>query len=360
MSLKGDNEPVFVVKEATSIAVPSVQELVKKDPLQVPAKYVRSHEEMEKDKLMPHLSSEVPIIDFALLSDGNVEELSKMDIACKEWGFFQLVNHGVKKEVRQRLKDATTEFFNLPIEEKEKSAMASDDIFGYGHDPIYSEDQMFEWSDSLVLLVHPSRYSNPSYWPKTPKGFKEIVEAYSSEVHRVGVELLNFFSMIMGMQKQVLFGLHKESMAIIRANYYPPCNMPEQVMGLNPHSDTCTITLLMQDDDVSGLEIKHKGNWVPVNPIPDALVINVADMLEIWSNGKYKSIEHRAIINKNKGRTSYALFISPMYDVEVEPVDSMMDELNPKLYKKIRYGDLLKEAFKKKFDGKPHIDMLKV
>ncbi|KAK7256765.1 hypothetical protein RIF29_30231 [Crotalaria pallida] len=94
MGLKGDNELVSAMEEAptyvTSIAVPSVHELVKKDPSQVPEKYVRSHKEMEKDNYMPHLSSEVPIIDFALLSNGNKEELSKLDIACKEWGFFQI------------------------------------------------------------------------------------------------------------------------------------------------------------------------------------------------------------------------------------------------------------------------------
>ncbi|KAK7256768.1 hypothetical protein RIF29_30236 [Crotalaria pallida] len=72
-----------------SIPVPSVQEIVKKDPLEIPEKDVRSHEEIEKDKVMPHLSSEIPVIDLELLSNGNEEELSKLDIACKEWGLFQ-------------------------------------------------------------------------------------------------------------------------------------------------------------------------------------------------------------------------------------------------------------------------------
>jgi len=85
----------------------------------------------------------------------------------------------------------------------------------------------------------------------------------------------------MGMRKHVLFGLHKESYQVLRLNYYPPCSTPEQVQGLSPHSDTSSITLLMQDDDVTGLEIRHQGGWVPVNPIPDALVVNVGDVTEV-------------------------------------------------------------------------------
>jgi len=85
----------------------------------------------------------------------------------------------------------------------------------------------------------------------------------------------------MGLEKHVLAGLHKEVLQGLRVNYYPPCNTPENVLGLSPHSDSSTITLLMQDDDVSGLEIRHKGNWVPVTPISDALVVNVGDVIEV-------------------------------------------------------------------------------
>jgi len=65
-------------------------------------------------------------------------------------------------------------------------------------------------------------------------------------------------------------------------NYYPPCNTPEQVLGMSSHSDTGTITLLMQDDDVSGLEIRNKGKWVPINPISDAIVVNIGDVIEVF------------------------------------------------------------------------------
>jgi len=91
---------------------------------------------------------------------------------------------------------------------------------------------------------------------------------------------------IMGMQKHVFLGLHNESLEGLRMNYYPPCNKPEQVLGLSPHSDTSTITLLMQDDDITGLEIRHQGGWVPVTPISDALVVNLGDVIEVLNLAK--------------------------------------------------------------------------
>ncbi|RZB52612.1 Protein SRG1 isoform A [Glycine soja] len=348
-----DEAPSF----ASSLPVPNVQEMVRNNPLQVPERYARSQEELEKVNHMPHLSSEVPVIDLALLSNGNKEELLKLDVACKEWGFFQIVNHGVQKELLQKMKDAASEFFELPAEEKKKYAMDSSDIQGYGQAYVVSEEQTLDWSDALMLVTYPTRYRKLQFWPKTPEGFKEIIEAYASEVRRVSQELLSLLSVIMGMQKHVLLELHQESLQALRVNYYPPCSTPEQVLGLSPHSDANTITLLMQDDDITGLEIRHQGGWVPVTPISDALVVNVGDVIEIWSNGKYKSVEHRAVTNKNKRRISYALFLCPQDDVEVEPLDYMIDSHNPKLYQKVRYGDYLRQSMKRKMEGKAHIDV---
>ncbi|KAI4354531.1 hypothetical protein L6164_003384 [Bauhinia variegata] len=363
MTLNAD-ETIRQIEEAPtyapSIPVSNVQEMVKKEPWQVPQRYVRSQEEMDKIIDMSHLSSEIPVIDLSLLSCGNKEELLKLDAACKEWGFFQLVNHGVPKEVLQRMKNSAAEFFELPVEEKNKFAMPPNDIQGYGHAYVVSEEQILDWSDALIYVVYPTHYRKLHLWPNTPEGFKEIIEAYSSEVKRVGEELLSSLSMIMGMQKHALLEVHKELVQALRVNYYPPCSSPDQVLGLSPHSDTSTISILMQDDDVSGLEIRHTGGWVPVTPISDALVVNVGDVIEMWSNGKYKSIEHRAVTNKNKGRFSHASFLFPHDEVEVEPLDLMVDDQRPKMYRRVRYGDFLRQSMNMKMNGKAHVDGAKI
>ncbi|KAE8692447.1 putative disease resistance protein [Hibiscus syriacus] len=291
---------------APSIPVPNVQELMREDPSQVPQRYVRDLKDRPKDTDLSHLSSLIPLIDFSLLLLGNEEELNKLDLACQDWGFFQ----------------------------KNKYAMPSDDIQGYGHGYVVLEEQILDW---------------------------EIIEEYSNVIRKFGTELMESFSLIMGMEKEALLGLHKQLIQVYRVNYYPPCSKPDQVLGVSPHSDSSTITILMQDDGVCGLQIKHDNEWVPVNPFPYALVVNVGDVIEMWSNGKYKSIEHRAVANDNRARISYASFLFPHDKVEIEPLNHMIDQkTEQQIYKKVKYGDYLRNSMKRKMEGKAHTQMAKV
>ncbi|KAF4369776.1 hypothetical protein F8388_011042 [Cannabis sativa] len=384
----GDNKPTY----PPSLQVPNVQEMVLKDPLKVPERYLRNEKEMHARPDLSYLSSQVPVIDVSLLSNGDKEELLKLDLACREWGFFQVVNHGVEGKVLQGLKDASAEFFELPLEEKNKISMPPNDIQGYGHAYVVSEDQKLDWSDTLIMLVYPSWFRNLNIWPAKPQRFKYVycfdshnfmqnsltfisgvvrlikmlhqhrdsMEAYSTELKRVAMELLGSLSLIMGMEKGSLIGLHKELVQAMRVNYYPPCQTPEKVLGISPHSDTSTITILTQDGDVTGLQIRHQGGWVPVKAIPNALIVNVGDVTEILSNGKYKSVEHRAVTNESKTRLSYATFFVPLDEVEIGPLSHLIDTKGSlPLYKKIKYGDYVRTSMKMKHDGKAHIQIAK-
>ncbi|KAM2954473.1 hypothetical protein FF1_032745 [Malus domestica] len=92
-------------------------------------------------------------------------------------------------------------------------------------------------------------------------------------------------------------------------------------------------------------------------PIPNAFVVNVGDVTEIWSNGKYKSIEHRAVANERKARISYASFICPHFDVEIGPLDQMVD--TSRMYKKIKYGGYLMTSLSGDYRGKGHTEITK-
>ena len=88
-------------------------------------------------------------------------------------------------------------------------------------------------------------------------------------------------SVLMGMKEDDLGDLHKVMKIAMRMNYYPPCSKPELVLGRSPHSDGGSITLLLQDDDLTGLQIKHKGGWIPVKPVLGAFVVNIGDTIEV-------------------------------------------------------------------------------
>lgn len=94
-------------------------------------------------------------------------------------------------------------------------------------------------------------------------------------------------SLVMGMEKDALLRLHQELVQPMSVAYYPPCFMPDKVLGLSPHSDKGTLGILMQEDDVPGLQIKHEGKWVPIKPLPGAFVVNVGDITEVRSKALY-------------------------------------------------------------------------
>lgn len=98
----------------------------------------------------------------------------------------------------------------------------------------------------------------------------------------VGEALLGSISLNMRLEKNTLLDEHKETIQSLRINYYPPCSRPDLVLGISPHSDASSITIVMQEDNVCGLQIHHEGEWVPVKPIPNALVVNIGDTIVVY------------------------------------------------------------------------------
>ncbi|KAH6762695.1 hypothetical protein C2S52_020128 [Perilla frutescens var. hirtella] len=260
------------------------------------------------------------------------------------------------------MKSAIAEFFYLPLSEKKKYAMQND-IHGYGQVYVVSEDQKLDWNDALVLMALPYNIRNMKYWPLSIPGFKEAVEEYAAEIQRIADEIFINLSLLMGVDKDFLKQIHGDMMQGIRMNYYPSCSRPDLVLGVSPHSDSSTMTILVQDDEITGLQIKYHGIWVPVNPIPNAIVVNIGDSMEVWSNGKYKSIEHRVVTNVEKPRISAAAFMIPGNDVELNPLETMVDdELRPRIFRNgVEYVDYLRYTLAKKMEGKSaNIEYLKL
>ena len=107
------------------------------------------------------------------------------------------------------------------------------------------------------------------------------MEAYSKEVQMVAEEIYANLSLLMGMDRDGLKRLQGELKQAVRLNYYPACSRPVLVLGVSPHSDGSALTLLLQDDEITSLQIKHKEDWIPVKPIPNSLVVNVGDAIEV-------------------------------------------------------------------------------
>jgi isopenicillin N synthase-like dioxygenase len=189
--------------------------------------------------------------------------------------------------------------------------------------------------------------------------FRHSVDVYSSEVAKLSCRLLEFMAKGMGAEPASLLGMFEGQPQGMRMNYYPPCWQADQVLGLSPHSDACGLTILLQKKDVQGLQVKRDGKWFAVDALDGALIVNVGDVLEILSNGKFRSAEHRAVIHQNTERISVAVFHQPCQDLIVGPLPEFVkgDKVR---YRSTSYRDFLTQFLKAKLDGKNHLEKLKL
>ncbi|KAL0298086.1 UNVERIFIED_CONTAM: protein SRG1 [Sesamum calycinum] len=298
---------------------------------------------------------DVPVIDFSLLGRGDEGERKKLDVACQEWGFFQIINHGAEEAI-PKMKATVIDFYDLPLSEKNKYAMPPDYFEGYSQDNKVGERKR-DWYDILWLLTMPPHSRNTKYWPLTVPGFKESVEEYATQVQRVTYEILGNLSLLMRVERDVLKELHGEVKQGTRLNYYPACARPDLVFALSPHHDYTSISFVLQEDDITALQIKHKEMWVPVKPIPNAISVLVGDVLESWSNGKYKGLEHRVVANVEKPRISVISFVIPSDEAELNPLKTMVDDDHPPIYKNgVKYIDYLLYANTKETEEDKYVN----
>ncbi|KAK9115749.1 hypothetical protein Sjap_014696 [Stephania japonica] len=297
----------------------------------VPDRYVRP--ELEFDVVCLDDSLKIPIIDFSKLNDDQQfanDELMNFRNACEEWGFFQLINHGVSEDLIEKMKDDIKEFFKLPLEKKNAYAQLPNSIEGYGQLFVVSEDQKLDWADMLLCRTLPLDQRNMRYWPAHPPSFRETLDQYSTGMQRVSLVLFGLLAKNLGLEPEKVTDHFKNGAQAMRINYYPPA----------PQAD------------------KEKWMWVPVEPIPGALTVNIGDIIEVMSNGAYKSIEHRVVINL-KECLSIAAFHSLTPDGIISPIPDLLKENDPN-YITMSFKELNKRFLAQKLDGKSFLEYMKI
>ncbi|URD82334.1 2OG-Fe(II) oxygenase superfamily [Musa troglodytarum] len=303
---------------------------------------------------------DIPVIDFSrfLDPDSSRDESSKLHLACQNWGFFQLINHTVPKEVIEKMKLDVREFFQLPLEEKRQLAQVTGDVQGYGQLFVVSKDQKLDWADVLYLNTQPAPERCLRFWPTQPLTFRAALDNYSAELKNLADRLLEIMAKNLELNPDVVTDKFKVGIQSIRFNYYPPCPQADKVLGFSQHSDADLITLVLQVNQVQGLQIKRSGEWFPVMPLPGAFIVNVGDIFEILSNGRYKSIEHRVVVNTERERLSIATFHSPQSHAMIGPLQELVRGSGAR-YKTVNHEDFMKLFFSSKLDGKSFLDRMR-
>nr|UEC50075.1 flavonol synthase [Lilium cernuum] len=319
--------------------VERVQALATLDTL--PPEFIRSEHEQPGITTFHGPIPEIPVIDF---SDPDRSRIDRaIADAAREWGFFQLVNHGIPSEVIAELQRVGREFFEeVPQEEKEAIATVpgSGSFEGYGTKLQKDLDGKKAWVDYLFHNVWPQKRVNYKFWPKNPKDYRKANEEYTKYLLGVMDEMLKSLSVGLGLEEHVL----KEASGgedielLMKINYYPRCPRPDLALGVVQHTDMSVLTILVPND-VPGLQVFKDDHWFDAKYIPNALVVHIGDQIEILSNGTYKSVLHRTTVKKEKARMSWPVFCSPPGDMVVGPLPQFVSDENPAKYKTKKYKD---------------------
>nr|XP_043635269.1 hyoscyamine 6-dioxygenase-like [Erigeron canadensis] len=305
----------------------------------VPKDYVMPPEKRAGDFIK--ISKEIPVIN---LQNDRSEVVQQILKACQEFGLFQVINHGVSDDMMADIMVLYNEFFNMPVEDKlgvyaEKSGKGCT-LYTSGLD--YAKEKVHYWKDTLKHGCHPLEEHTPS-WPDKPTRYREEVGRYSIEVRKMGFKILDLIGEGLGLSKGHFQELgHDQAMV---NNYYPLCPDPSLAMGIGSHTDPNLITFLQQDQ--YGLQLQKDGKWLGIEPIPNAFVVNLGYQLQIISNGKLRSAQHRVVTNSTAARTSIGTFFGPgqNYPALIEPAKELVTSSSPQMFKSYLLKEFMADYF---------------
>ncbi|KAJ1266193.1 hypothetical protein BS78_08G132000 [Paspalum vaginatum] len=367
----------------------------------IPQQYIRPLSERPSvNTAESDMPVKIPIIDLAGFTsdeESHKRTLEAMTDACQDWGFFQVVNHGVDLDDVKRMKQVWREFFDLPMEQKKLYANSPVTYEGYGSRIGVDKAAILDWSDYYFLNLLPTYLKNMEKWPKVPYNLRDVTEKYTSHMMNLSNVLLKAISNSLQLDEQHLhmaFGGSDDMSANIRVTYYPKCPQPELTLGLSPHTDIGGLTLLLLDDTVVGTQVRKENERVTLQPVPGAFIVNVGDQIQVdnaisidipasssleartqydielhsflsiviatiicrenllplvaneWyfrvvivSNGRYKSAEHRVLANSEKTRVNIAFFCNPGGDLPIAPANKLVSPMSPALYDPITFNE---------------------
>eukprot|EP00268_Persea_americana_P031329 TRINITY_DN3045_c0_g1_i1.p1 TRINITY_DN3045_c0_g1~~TRINITY_DN3045_c0_g1_i1.p1 ORF type:complete len:376 (-),score=51.88 TRINITY_DN3045_c0_g1_i1:324-1451(-) len=295
---------------------------------------------------------QIPTVDLqSIHGDRRMEIVGQIRRASETWGFFQMVNHGIPDGVLEKMIESVVSFNELPKEEKK--VFYTRDLkkkvrFNSNFD-LY-QSRAANWRDSLYCAMAP----DPPNADELPPVCRDITLEYSQHVTRVGNTLFELFSEALGLDKDHLIGMGCTEGHIILSHYYPACPEPHLTIGTSPHSDSDFVTLLLQDH-IGGLQIRYQHHWVDVTPVTGALVVNIGDLLQLISNGRFKSVEHRVLANQTGPRVSVACFFTTHFHPSTKlygPIKELLSDENPPKYKETTIRDYLTHYYGVGLDGK--------
>ncbi|HVJ52702.1 MAG TPA: 2-oxoglutarate and iron-dependent oxygenase domain-containing protein [Aliidongia sp.] len=302
----------------------------------------------------------IPVIDIAPLSGADAAAKARVaaDLAeaASRVGFLYITGHGIAPELIEGLEAAAGDFFALPMAVKQKYHIGLSTCHrGYvptGEEGFYESmpdvvDLKEAFDTALDLPADDPDYRagnrmlGPNVWPSELPEFRRQVTDYYRAAIGLGRTLFRGFALALGLEEDHFAPYLTKPTSQLRLIHYPPSHLAQtrSDWGIGPHTDFECFTLLHSTQP--GLQVQNSAqNWIHASPIPGAFVVNIGDMLEAWSNGRFVATGHR-VIKTPRERFSFPLFNALDYPTRVEPMPAFCSPDNPPRYPAIIAGEHL-------------------
>lgn len=279
----------------------------------------------------------IPTIDFAEYQRGGFDAIDQPALveACEDHGFFLLTNHGLENVVTNTFA-ASSEFFAMAREMKTAVYRDESNPLGYYDRELTKQKrdqkEVFDFKAGGHISKNPERHTR---WPDQPQSFRPALTDFFQSFAQLSAATMSMVLAALGMSEaEVLQTMEKGfgdlHTSAARLNYYPSADpVPDAErtdltglgdMALHHHTDPGAITLLLQDNHGGLQALSKKDGWIDVPPVDGAIVVNIGDVLQVWTNDRCTAGVHRVLpVHSEQGRYSVPFFYQPAVKAIIEP-----------------------------------------
>ncbi|RZC76439.1 hypothetical protein C5167_000505 [Papaver somniferum] len=294
----------------------------------------------------------IPVIDLKGMENQRMQIVDEVRRASETMGFFQLLNHGIPKNVMEEAMKGLAGFHEQDSELKKKfyTRELSRRVKFYSNVDFYESDSA-RWQDTLNCAMLSPDPIDPR---ELPDVCRDILVEFTEYITKLGDTLAELLSEALGLKRDHLKGMDCTKFLSILTQYYPACPEPKLTLGASKHTDPTFFTVLLKGQ-VDSLQIFYKNQWIAVKPLPGALLVNVGDLLQLISNDKFKSVPHRVVSSEAGPRISVASFFATSFIKSTKlygPIKELISDENGKLYKDITLTDYMQHYYVNSRDHK--------
>ncbi len=279
----------------------------------------------------------IPVIDIGPL-DGAAgeparsETVARIGRACREIGFLVVTGTGVPLDRIEEMRETVRRIFAVDAAAKRAQAITRENYRGYiplgfftPNDGTGAADRYEGYKLHVEIAEDdPIRAACPLYgpnvWPPQVPEARPVILGYWRALDRVADRLLGALAEDLGLPPDALRRPFETPLTNMTLLHYPPRAPDAPGFGIHPHKDTDALTIIAPDP-VGGLEVQTRaGDWITAACPPGGFIVNIGDMLELWSGGRFVSTPHRVVNASGRDRYSFPYFMVPSHDVTVAPL----------------------------------------